>query len=53
MSVLDDNDHDKELKEEKLRVTRHKIFFKVVQSEYFSYVHCDNISSNYEKWITH
>ena len=30
-----------------------KEIFKVVRSEFFSYIHCYNISSNYEKGITH
>ena len=32
MNVLNGNDHDNEIKEEKSRVTRHKKIFKVVQS---------------------
>ena len=51
--ILGGDDHVNELKEEKLKITRHKEIFKVVQSEYFSYVHCYSISSNYEKGITH
>ena len=51
--ILGGDDHVNELKEEKLKITRHKEIFKVVQSEYFSYVHCYSISSNYEKEITH
>ena len=52
MGVLDDNDHDNELNEDKLKIIRCKEVFKVVQSEYFSYIHCYNISSNYGKGIT-
>ena len=53
MGVLDDNNHGNELDEAKLRIIRCKEIFKVVQSKYFSYIHCYNISSNYEKGITH
>ena len=48
MNVLDGNDHDNELKEEKLRVIRHKENFKVVRSCISPYAHCYEISSNYE-----
>ena len=53
MDVLNGNDHDNEFKEKKWRITRYKEIFKVVQSEYFSYVYCYFIFSNYEKGITH
>ena len=51
--ILGGDDHVNEIKEEKLKVTRHKKIFKVVQSEYFSYVYYYSISFNYEKGITH
>ena len=53
MGVLDGNDYGNELKEKKWRIMKCKEVFKVVQSDYFSYVHCYNISSNYEKRVIH
>ena len=41
------------LMKRKWRIIRCKEIFKMVWSEYFSYVHCYNISSNYEKGIIH
>ena len=35
------------------KIIRCEEIFKVVQSKYFSYVHCYIISFNYEKEITH
>ena len=38
--VLDDYDHNDELNNNKMIRIRCKEIFKVVQSKYFSYVHC-------------
>ena len=53
MGVLDDNSRGSELSEAKLRITRCLEIFKVLQSKYFSYIYYYDISSNYEKGITH
>ena len=53
MGVLNDNSCGSECGEAKLGLTTCKEIFKVVQSKYFSYIHCYDISSNYEKGITH
>ena len=51
--VLNDDDHSDELNNDKMGIMGCKEIFKVVQSKYFSYIHCYSISSNYEKGITH